>query len=516
MVPNDPSLTNSVVFTITTGTPPRSTDTLRTKLRGSSKMDNCKNMCVWGIGLYQKREDDKVKEAKVSSPEPFSKEGAKHASGSKAEINDPPRKEVIRMIVGGPVGGDSHHARKSQIRETYDILEGGTGHRSDGRHPRYPIWKRGTIWAENLPQWRSYHHSLTCQQRSRSYLHRFRNLRDILSGEAYNQMQLGDIPLEKLNTSLYGFVGKVVHLRVMISLPLTLGTEPTRKTCMLKFLVVDVSSAYNVILGRPTLNVFQAVISTYHMKIKFPTPGGIKEVQGEPLQSHKCYIEALTRRIAALSRFISKAVEKNLPLFKVLRKAKNFGWVTSCQQAFEELKNYLARLPLLVKPTQGDTLYNYLFATSKTVSFVLVREDEGKQMPIYCFSKVLNGAEGRYTLIEKMVLALMLGKVGRGIKRVRYFVFSRTTIKAQALANFVSEMAGISWEDTSKNVKWLLHVDGSFTIQGSNAGVVITSPQGEDLEFTVKFDFKASNNGAEYEALVIGLKIAHEVGTGTL
>ncbi|KAL0391484.1 UNVERIFIED_CONTAM: hypothetical protein Slati_4533500 [Sesamum latifolium] len=79
----------------------------------------------------------------------------------------------------------------------------------------------------------------------------------------------------------------------MISLALTLGTEPTRRTCMLKFLVVDVPSAYNVILGRPTLNAFQAVISMYHMKLKFPTPGGVGEVQGDPLQSRKCYIEAV-------------------------------------------------------------------------------------------------------------------------------------------------------------------------------------------------------------------------------
>ncbi|KAL0394632.1 UNVERIFIED_CONTAM: hypothetical protein Slati_4429400 [Sesamum latifolium] len=43
-------------------------------------------------------------------------------------------------------------------------------------------------------------------------------------------------------------------------------------------------------------------------------------------------------RIAALSRFISKAVEKSLPFFKVLRKAKNFEWDTTCQQAFDELK----------------------------------------------------------------------------------------------------------------------------------------------------------------------------------
>ncbi|KAL0457882.1 UNVERIFIED_CONTAM: hypothetical protein Slati_0415400 [Sesamum latifolium] len=52
----------------------------------------------------------------------------------------------------------------------------------------------------------------------------------------------------------------------------------------------------------------------------------------------------------------------------------------------------------------------------------------------------------------------------------------------------------ISLEDTSKIKKWLLHVDGSSTIQGSGAGIVITSPQGEDMEFAVKFDFKASNN----------------------
>ncbi|KAK4404311.1 hypothetical protein Sango_0799700 [Sesamum angolense] len=45
------------------------------------------------------------------------------------------------------------------------------------------------------------------------------------------------------------------------------------------------------------------------------------------------------------------------------------------------------------------------------------------------------------------------------------------------------------------------------------AGIVITYPQGEDLEFAVKFSFKAPNNKAEYEALVIGMKMAHEEGT---
>ncbi|KAL0453044.1 UNVERIFIED_CONTAM: hypothetical protein Slati_1282500 [Sesamum latifolium] len=88
----------------------------------------------------------------------------------------------------------------------------------------------------------------------------------------------------------------------------------------------------------------------------------------------------------------------------------------------------------------------------------------------------------------------------------------RTTIKAQALADFISEMAEMSVKDTSQDQVWLLHVDGSSTTQGSGAGIVITTPQGEDLEFAIKFGFKASNNEAEYEALVIGMRMAHEAG----
>ncbi|KAL0430849.1 UNVERIFIED_CONTAM: hypothetical protein Sradi_0710900 [Sesamum radiatum] len=79
---------------------------------------------------------------------------------------------------------------------------------------------------------------------------------DILFGVAYDQMQLGDAPLEAVDTSLYGFLGEIVHPRGMISLPLTLGTFHLQKICLLQFLVVDIPSAYNIILGRPTLNAF--------------------------------------------------------------------------------------------------------------------------------------------------------------------------------------------------------------------------------------------------------------------
>ncbi|KAL0293460.1 UNVERIFIED_CONTAM: hypothetical protein Sradi_6936800 [Sesamum radiatum] len=88
----------------------------------------------------------------------------------------------------------------------------------------------------------------------------------------------------------------------------------------------------------------------------------------------------------------------------------------------------------------------------------------------------------------------------------------RTTIKGQALANFVSKMAGTTQKEVPEERPSLLHVDGSSTIQGSGAGVVITSPQGEDLEFAIRFDFKESKNEVKYEALVLGMRLAQDAG----
>ncbi|KAL0285408.1 UNVERIFIED_CONTAM: hypothetical protein Sangu_2779900 [Sesamum angustifolium] len=66
----------------------------------------------------------------------------------------------------------------------------------------------------------------------------------------------------------------------------------------------------------------------------------------------------------------------------------------------------------------------------------------------------------------------------------------RRTVKAQALADYVSKMASPSQEESLSKEVWLLHVDGSATLQGSGASIIIKSLQGEAMEFVVKFDFK--------------------------
>ena len=59
------------------------------------------------------------------------------------------------------------------------------------------------------------------------------------------------------------------------------------------FLVVDCSSTYNAILGRPTLNSWKAVTSTYHLMIKFPIENGVGEVKRDQVVAHECYIAML-------------------------------------------------------------------------------------------------------------------------------------------------------------------------------------------------------------------------------
>ena len=58
---------------------------------------------------------------------------------------------------------------------------------------------------------------------------------------------------------------------------------------------------------------------------------------------------------------------------------------------------------------------------------------------------------------------------------------------------------------------WRLFVDGSVNAQGSRAGLILTSPEGIYIEYLLRFGFQASNNKAEYEAVMAGLNLAHSM-----
>ncbi|CAL9135750.1 unnamed protein product [Musa textilis] len=94
---------------------------------------------------------------------------------------------------------------------------------------------------------------------------------DILYFDAFLKLGLPKEALKPLHTALTGFTGDTVTPQGATTLPLTLGGSPKIKTVLVTFLVVDLPTAYNAILGRPTLNRLRAIISTYHQTLKFPT-----------------------------------------------------------------------------------------------------------------------------------------------------------------------------------------------------------------------------------------------------
>ncbi|XP_009405170.2 uncharacterized protein LOC103988354 [Musa acuminata AAA Group] len=117
---------------------------------------------------------------------------------------------------------------------------------------------------------------------------------DVLYSHAFQKLGLAKVALEPICSALTGFTGDSISPLGAVTLPLTLGAPPRTKMVMSTFLVVDLPTAYNAILGRPTLNKIRAVVSTYHQTVKFPTHTGIGEVWGSPRESRQCYLMAVS------------------------------------------------------------------------------------------------------------------------------------------------------------------------------------------------------------------------------
>ncbi|GJW87023.1 reverse transcriptase domain-containing protein [Tanacetum coccineum] len=140
------------------------------------------------------------------------------------------------------------------------------------------------------------------------------------------------------------------------------------------------------------------------------------------------------------------------------------------------MKQLIVELPTLTAPMEKEELIVYLAAAQEAVSAVLMTEIETKQMPVYFVSCALQGPEINYTSMEKLVLTLV------------------HAIKGQILADLIVERPEEDSSDTP--------MEGDEEL-----------PDPWTL-FTYRFD--ATNNEAEYEALIAGLRIAEQMGVKNL
>nr|XP_043633459.1 uncharacterized protein LOC122604652 [Erigeron canadensis] len=270
-------------------------------------------------------------------------------------------------------------------------------------------------------------------------------------------------------------------------------------------------------------------------------------------------VQTLNGRLAALGRFLAKSAERSLPFFKTLKgclNKKDFKWSREAESAFQELKSHLQSLPALTVPRPGETLILYLAAAKEAINAVLLAERQNVQKPVHFVSRALQGLELNYPNLEKSALALV--NVARRLRRyfqahticvlidqpIRQVLLKpensrrlakwavelgeheiiykpRTSLKGQVLADFLAESPTITHNNQltdqqpsrSPNLTWTLFTDGASSIDGSRAGLILTDPDGQEITDALRFNFKALNTEAEYEALIAGLELAIQMET---
>ncbi|GJY43922.1 reverse transcriptase domain-containing protein [Tanacetum coccineum] len=235
----------------------------------------------------------------------------------------------------------------------------------------------------------------------------------------------------------------------------------------------------------------------------------------------------------------------------------DFHWTTEAEEAFKQMKQLIADLPMLTAPIEREELIVYLAVAKETVSAVLMTEREAKQMPIYFVSRALRGPELNYTSMEKLVLALVhaskrlkryfqahpiivitdqpiqqilsrpevAGRLQKwSIELGEYAIHyrPRVSVKGQILADFIVERPEEDSPDTPIEEEeelpepWILFTDESSCTDDSGAGLILTNPEGMEFTYALRFKFDATNNEAEYEALIAGLRIAEQMGVKNL
>jgi hypothetical protein len=274
----------------------------------------------------------------------------------------------------------------------------------------------------------------------------------------------------------------------------------------------------------------------------------------EAPQSQK-KVQRLTGCMAALSRFISRLGEKDMPFYKLLKKVDKFQWTIEAQEALDALKKFLTTPPVLKPPRRAtpnqpaEDLLLYISCTTHVVSTALVveRVEEGHTYPeqhaVYFISKVLGPSKMKYPQVQKLLYAVLLtarklyhyfddhkvivvtrfpigdilhnkeaiGRIAKwacelGAHNIEFQ--PRTAIKTQAFVDFVSEWTEHQVPDNLETTEvWRMYFDGSLKLQGAGAGILFIAPGGEQLKYALQRLFPASNNAAEYEALIHGLNI---------
>ncbi|XP_073153808.1 uncharacterized protein [Henckelia pumila] len=400
-----------------------------------------------------------------------------------------PARGVINMISEGPTDGDSNIARKTSSRKLTNMgIDNQIVHAG-------PTLSFGPEDLKGVS--RNHNDALVIRAMvanydvARIFVDSGSSV-NVLFQEAINQMDLGQYKMEPVVTSLFGFMGYAIQPVGLVHLPLTLGTSNSPKT---------------------------------RIKIKFPVGYEVGEVEDDQVIARKCYVEEvrIEQKVARTDSVdqpgpsgmeqvnliedtavtteeevkeimisppsgmvkVALTLEAQLkkPLLECLEKNKDvFAWLVADLACPKDCYP-LPRIDQLADSTSGHELLSFLDVYQGYHQIPLAKEGKDK---------------------EKLALALVITA-----RKLRPYFLSHpiTVLTNSALGKIVANP-----DASGRLVRWITELSESSCKTGSGAGIVIISPWGEETNISVRLDFRASNNEAEYEALLLGLKAARNLG----
>ena len=276
-------------------------------------------------------------------------------------------------------------------------------------------------------------------------------------------------------------------------------------------------------------------------------------------------IRGFLGRLQYISRFIVRLTDTCEPIFRLLRKKQPKVWDDQCTQAFERIKEYLLSPPVLVPPIPGRPLLLYLSVSDVALGCMLAQlDDSGRERAIYYLSKRMLEYETRYIMIERFCLALVWAT-----RRLRHYMteysvqlvsrldplrylFDRPVLTSRLMRWLVLLIEFDIQYVTQKSIKgsvladhlaslpvtdsrvidddfpdeeivgvtslsgWRMYFDGAANHSGYGIGVLLISSHGDHIPRSVRLAFAdrypATNNIVEYEACILGLETALELG----
>ncbi|GJX84808.1 reverse transcriptase domain-containing protein [Tanacetum coccineum] len=201
----------------------------------------------------------------------------------------------------------------------------------------------------------------------------------------------------------------------------------------------------------------------------------------------------------------------------------DFRWTDEAEQAFQEMKKLILELPTLTTPGLKETLYVYLAISKDAVSGVLIADRGGKQTPIRLRRyfeahpiKVITDQPIKQ-ILNKPEVSEKLAKYAVELGAYNITYIPRNAVKGQILADFLNEIpvgtkhAEICSLTDEGLEEWTLFTDGASSLKGAGAGLVLIDPIGTEYTYAIRLNFASTNNEAEYEALLAGLRITEKM-----